>query len=383
MFYTNMSSNHSFLNLNTLSNLSINEIDKQKTHVYDSYIREDKHNIIRDNNKDTDIQDDIIEFHPIYKKHLKKAKLINTIGEGGFSKIKLYKCKNKNCNKIHRENGHCCDKIFIVKRLLYDVDSWRNYSLNVKHSRIQQMLWNEFNIGKKLNHPNINKILDIIPSENSLVLEYFNAVDMLEYLNIQTNKDINNLINYFNQLLDGVEYLHSNGVAHMDIKLENVLINLCTNQVKLIDFGQSKVFIDKHNNSYITSNDICGTEIYFPPEFYNRLMYYPDKVDIWCCGIILYNLIYNCMPWDNTSLYNIHFNKFSEYYHDNNALHPKIFPIPTWPNLDVNVLYLIFYNVFAIDYKKRCNINTLLKKSRLLLKKHPPKKFSCDYYYNN
>lgn len=312
---------------------------------------------------------DITYFDPIFKKHLKKAKLVNNIGEGGFSKVKLYQCKNKNCDK--NKEDHNCNKIFIVKRLSYDVDSWKNYSINIKHSRIQQMLWNEFNIGKRLNHPNINKILDIIPSQNSLVLEYFNAVDMLEYLNINTKKDIHYLINYFNQLLDGVEYLHSNGIAHMDIKLENVLINLCTNQIKLIDFGQSKVFRNKHSNGYITSNDVCGTEIYFPPEFYNKLYYYPDKVDIWCCGIILYNLIYNTMPWESASIYDHNFNKFSEYYsdyYDTNKLHPRLFPNSSFEEIDNNVMHTIFYNIFSPDYKKRYNINMLLRKSRLLLK---------------
>lgn len=305
---------------------------------------------------------DIEYFRPSNHTHLKKAKLVSIIGEGGFSNIKLYQCKETKCN----HDGNICNKIFIVKKMELDIEQWAKQTTSIKTIRIQKIMWNEFNIGKTLDHPNINKVLDIIPSSFSIVLDYFSAIDMLEYLNMESNKDINTMLNYYNQLLDAVEYLHSNGVSHMDIKLENVLVNLCTNQVKLIDFGQSKIFINKYNNTYIKSNEICGTEIYFPPEFYTQLCYNPDKVDVWCCGIILYNIIYNYMPWESASNQDKRFYQFKSDY-QYNKLHPTIFPYCEWSDVNLDVLSNIFLNVFAIDYNKRCNIDYLVKKTRLLL----------------
>merc|ERR1719506_346251 len=75
---------------------------------------------------------------------------------------------------------------------------------------------------------------------------------------------------FFCQLLDGVAYCHLAGVAHRDLKLENVLVaGGATMQLKLIDFGLSHVYprnADKTVDASRPLMDVCGSKSYAAPE---------------------------------------------------------------------------------------------------------------------
>lgn len=93
---------------------------------------------------------------------------------------------------------------------------------------------------------------------------------------------------YFKQLLNGVEYLHSQNIAHRDLKPENLLLSE-DDVIKISDFGTATVFMAK--GKYYQSNTMCGTFPYMAPEVYNQKSYWPDKADIWSCGIVLVALL--------------------------------------------------------------------------------------------
>jgi serine/threonine protein kinase len=305
--------------------------------------------------------------------HLKLAICKKSLGSGGSSDVKLFQCKeihNNNCKEDVSDNDSDsgsveeCDKTFVVKQLHTNVGYWNKEDMIEKLENLNFMLLNEYNIGMMLDHPNIIKTLDIDEKAYSLILEHVIGIDILDYLNLHGCKDSVFLLKHFYTTLKALEYMHNIGVAHMDIKLENILLDIKNDNVKLIDLGHSKIF--KKDGEYIPSNRLCGTEGYFPPEYYNQLEFMPDKVDIWCCGIVLYNLIFDCMPWEYASK-----NKDQLYYEcyqylKFKKLHPnhfsyKKYKMPDLTKEDFNILNNIFISVFSLNPSERPTVSKLLK----------------------
>ncbi len=94
----------------------------------------------------------------------------------------------------------------------------------------------------------------------------------------------------FYQTALAIQYLHERNVIHRDIKPENILFDKNFN-VKLCDFGWSCV-----NDQEDVRTSVCGTYEYMSPEIVNEKSH-TDKVDIWCLGILLYELLHGYPPF--------------------------------------------------------------------------------------
>ena len=291
--------------------------------------------------------------------HLQTAVCKKVLGHGGFAIVKLFECKH--CHKFDEE----CNKCFVIKELRMDLGQCYNKEdMNKKYDFLNKMLLNEYKIGSQLNHPNIMRTIDIDEETKLLMLEHIIGTDLLDYLNINSCTNGEYLISSFYHILHALEYMHNIGIAHRDIKLENILLGKEGKDVKVIDFGQSTVF--KNNDKYIYANDFCGTEGYFPPEYYNSLEYMPDKVDVWCCGVVLYNLVFDYMPWEYA-----HKNKDARYsmcyhYFKDNKLEPTIFSSKNYKikvtDEDIQIINDIFKSVFNLTPSKRITIKEFKEK---------------------
>lgn len=293
--------------------------------------------------------------------HLKSATCKKTLGHGGFANVKLFEC-----NDTHDECDNSeCNKLFVLKELKMDINCYNREDMILKYNAIHSMLLNEYKIGSKLNHPNIMKIIDMDERAHCLMLEHIVGTDLLDYLNLNGCENGEYLMTSFYYVLDALEYMHEIGVAHRDIKLENILLDMKNNKtVKLIDFGQSFEF--KKDEAYIYSHDICGTEGYFPPEYYNELEYMPDKVDVWCCGVVLYNLVFDCMPWEHPKRSKDDIYARCYYYFKDNQLEPNVFnsnkyKIKVKPE-DIPIINDIFKSVFKLDASKRATLKEIKEK---------------------
>mmetsp|Transcript_13962 Transcript_13962/g.11935 ORF Transcript_13962/g.11935 Transcript_13962/m.11935 type:complete len:319 (-) Transcript_13962:243-1199(-) len=93
---------------------------------------------------------------------------------------------------------------------------------------------------------------------------------------------------YFHQLVNGLEYLHKNGCAHLDLKLQNLLLGEDYN-LKIADFDLSYKKGDKHLISHGSKN--CRA-----PELRNSTIKNPYTADLYSVGIIMFNIVVGHMP---------------------------------------------------------------------------------------
>ena len=196
---------------------------------------------------------------------------LDIIGQGGFSEV--YKVKSLKY-----------DIIFAAKVFKHNIN-------NIFNSFVS-----EINILMKLDHPNIIRIYDFFIYKNSLIiiLEYCSKNNL--FIEIQLNNVFNeiNFLNFSYQISDALSLIHKNGIAHNDIKPQNILIN-DYGKPKLSDFGLSN--LDIIENEKI----IKGTTFFLAPEIILKSCLNHLKADIWSLGITFYYMLFGIFPFNNNN----------------------------------------------------------------------------------
>lgn len=171
----------------------------------------------------------------------------------------------------------------------------------------------EFCIGSTLSHPNIIKTLDIISDLESAhyyeVMEYC-PYDFFEV--VMSGKLTRSEINcYFKQICNGVIYLHSIGLAHRDLKLDNCVLTK-DGVLKLIDFGSAIVFKYPYDQNIVKCKGIVGLDPYLAPEVLKTDENYdPRLVDVWSIAIIYCCMTLKRFPWKVPSMKDASFRLYS------------------------------------------------------------------------
>ncbi len=188
-------------------------------------------------------------------------KRVKLIGQGTYSKVYLYKNAYDYC---------------IVNKCIRDENE----------ETISPYISKEISILKRLNHPNIIKYLrhEHVNSIVNIYLEY-GGISLIEYIEHFDVKYI------MKQILNAVDYLHDNSIAHLDISTRNILIYK-NNNIKLVDFGMATYF-----NSKIYEN-MC-TISFSSPEMLLQIFDNFPATDLWSIGCIFYYLLTNSHLWLN------------------------------------------------------------------------------------
>jgi len=161
--------------------------------------------------------------------------------------------------------------------------------------RQTENLHREINITMSISHPNIIKVTDVIDSNPhyiGIVMEYVSGGELFQLLEQLAVFSEMEAFLLFHQLCSAIAYLHSKGIAHRDLKLENILLDKKHN-VKLIDFGLSK-----YGEAARKMRTLCGTKYYLAPEIV-RGESYNHMCDVWSLGVILFTMCSGFLPFDH------------------------------------------------------------------------------------
>ena len=121
----------------------------------------------------------------------------------------------------------------------------------------------------------------------------FYKTDLLQYyLSFERNFSEKEAALFFYKICKAVEELHENGIAHLDLKLENILLTN-DNEVRLCDFGSATRFSANETMPVIKK---IGTPFYLAPELLGSGDFLPDRADSWSLGVILHVLLVKCLP---------------------------------------------------------------------------------------
>ncbi|KAJ2633023.1 hypothetical protein H4R22_000796 [Coemansia sp. RSA 1290] len=201
------------------------------------------------------------------------------IGSGNFARVWL---------TIRKQTGAVCAcKVINKKKHLFS-------------SGLTKVFEREISIMKQLRHENIVPLHDLFIDKDRIhiFMEYLEGGDLLTYMANNGAFSEVTCRPIFKQLCSAVRYLHSNGITHRDIKLDNILIKGISNgaitTVKIADFGLARAVGDGD-----LMRTICGTPSYLAPEIACRTSSatpYGKGVDIWALGVVLYALHTNSFP---------------------------------------------------------------------------------------
>jgi serine kinase len=201
------------------------------------------------------------------------------LGYGSFSRVYKSKCNDKEsaCKVIDLEKTSNDYRNKFLPRELYTL--------------------------RRLRHPNIIFIYDILTfgSRIYIFMDLADGGDILDHLKANGPIPEPKAKEWFKQTCDALKYVHSYGIAHRDLKSENILLDRA-GYAKLTDFGFSRMCYEQRTGRRVLSETYCGSAAYVAPEVLKAVPYNPMLADCWSMGVVLYVMVNNALPFEDSDL---------------------------------------------------------------------------------
>ena len=199
-----------------------------------------------------------------------KYKILNKVGQGGMSVV--YLAMNEKANKQ-----------WAVKEVRKD--GIKDFEV------VKQGLVAETDILKKLSHPNLPSIVDVIDTEDSfiIIMDYIQGNSLNKALDEYGAQPQDHVIAWAKQLCDVLGYLHTRTppIVYRDMKPSNVMLSPDGKKVTLIYFGTAR----EYKSQNIADTTCLGTIGYAAPEQFGGQGQTDARTDIYCLGATLYHLV--------------------------------------------------------------------------------------------
>ena len=199
-----------------------------------------------------------------------KYKILNIVGRGGMSIV--YLAMNEKANKQ-----------WAIKEIIKN--DYRN--LDVERKEIEMM--------KRLKHPNLPAIVDVIEQKNSLliVMDYIEGLSLEDIVQEYGPQEETLVVKWAKQLCDVLHYLHTQNppIIYRDMKPSNVMLKPDGN-VMLIDFGAAR----EYKTTNLTDTVLLGTRGYAAPEQYRSDGQSDERTDIYSLGVMVFRLLSGAEP---------------------------------------------------------------------------------------
>ena len=231
------------------------------------------------------------------------------IGKGQFGEVFAVRAREGTAAHQSDTTGKAKDNLYACK--IIQLATTSNPREDDRETLLEDVL-QEIRMMVECKHPNVQDLVDVSVENDKvyIVSSLCRGGDLAQALQLRGCLCEEDAKTVMAGIFRGLSYLHSRGVVHRDIKLENILLSKGSHDmsnVKIIDMG----FAKKLSGSDATSegealNTVCGTPLYIAPELVRPTLEsgkrhdkarFGTQADMWSCGVILYSLLSGCLPF--------------------------------------------------------------------------------------
>lgn len=208
-----------------------------------------------------------------------KYEILTALDEGGMSRV--YLARDKRLNKQ-----------WAIKEIKQTGDT-------LKDSIIAKSFITEANMMKRLDHPMLPRIVDIISEDDSIfvVMDYIEGRSLDKIIKEHGPQPQDSVVEWGLELTGALDYLHTRTppVIYRDMKPANVMLKP-DGSVAIIDFGIAREYREEHEPENISDTTMLGTRGYAAPEQFGGAGQTDARTDVYCLGATLYHLLTGKSP---------------------------------------------------------------------------------------
>lgn len=206
------------------------------------------------------------------------------------------KDSSPSCTRYHLMPTQIGKGTYSTIHLAKDLPTGQSVAVKVMDlRRYTREFSSEARVLARLDHAGIVKFRhsQIIQDTGYIYMDYIPHPNLFNYVRRNRRLSQEHSLTIFCNILAAIEVIHGEGIAHRDLKPDNIMVDPKTLNTVILDFGLSLTV----PLSGGLSENSCGSPLYMPPEALNQEKHDPQLADLWSLGVILYHMLVGDSPW--------------------------------------------------------------------------------------